>query len=624
MESHREKNFQILRDRYPGIYKKIAKISFDEAIRVVETKKGDYVPAIKREGRDIFIHSRFDPVKEAERFISEISSIGHNLFIVFGFGFAYHIEELLRDTPEDSMVIVIERDPAVLLAAVTYRDLTAELKNERLLILLAPDDDEVTESLAGKSSKSVSFITHRGCYRLYPHYYSNMLEGVRSRLSTKDVNIATLAKFEKIWNSNIARNIRYFLELPGAGIFYNRFRGIPAIVAAAGPSLTKSIDFIREKENKCIIIAVDTAFGILLKNGIEPHFCITVDPQVINARYFEGLRYSKTLIVADPTVHPSVFHFCAGRAVTTSVAFNIMKWIEWIAGEKGEITHGGSVSTNAYDFARRLGAGPLIMVGQDLAFTGGYAHARGSYLDEEFHLRTDRLNNVQMFNRRQLTALPKILVKGIKSEKVHTNQKMMIFISWFEKTRDENLINAGYDGAFIRGIRHEAAENIKIEKSSADIDSVINNIYENNLISGEDLANKKERLLKRIGEMIKESDSLLPHIENAVNLSENLLSLIEKDQRDQNKVDYILKKLSKIDELIESKENIKDMISLTIQKVIHTINEGYEIDDNDRDLDEDSLAAKRSGYLYKGLLEGALFNRKILGKMYAILEGRLF
>jgi len=68
------------------------------------------------------------------------------------------------------------------------------------------------------------------------------------------------------------------------------------------------------------------------------------------------------------------------------------------------------------------------MVGQDLAFTGGYAHARGSYLDEQVNLRTDRFFNAQVFNRRQLTALPKIFVKGIRSPKVHTNQKMMIFL----------------------------------------------------------------------------------------------------------------------------------------------------------------------------------------------------
>jgi hypothetical protein len=91
----------------------------------------------------------------------------------------------------------------------------------------------------------------------------------------------------------------------------------------------------------------------------------------------------------------------------------MMKWIENSSGDKGEMCHGGSVSTNAYDFAKRLGAYPIILAGQDLAFTKGLAHAKGSYLDEQIHNKTNRISNAEMFNRRQLTFLPKILLPGI-------------------------------------------------------------------------------------------------------------------------------------------------------------------------------------------------------------------
>ena len=203
------------------------------------------------------------------------------------------------------------------------------------------------------------------------------------------MNIATLAKFEKIWTSNLARNVRVFIESPAANSFYGKFKGIPAIVVAAGPSLQHAIRFINENRSHAIIVAVDTSYRLLLREGIEPHFCVSVDPQVANARYFEGVPQTKTVLIADPTVHPSVFRLFRGRVAVTGVAFNLLKWIEEVAGEKGELTHGGSVSTNAYDFAKRLGASPIVLVGQDLAFTAGYAHARGSYLDEQVHLQMD-------------------------------------------------------------------------------------------------------------------------------------------------------------------------------------------------------------------------------------------
>jgi hypothetical protein len=97
-----------------------------------------------------------------------------------------------------------------------------------------------------------------------------------------------------------------------------------------------------------------------------------------------------------------VFRFIRGPVAVCGIAFDGMKWIEKICGEKGEITHGGSVSTNAYDFARRCGCSPVYLCAQDLAFSRGLAHARGSYLDELIHLRTDRFAPATVFNRRQL------------------------------------------------------------------------------------------------------------------------------------------------------------------------------------------------------------------------------
>ena len=464
-------------------------------------------------------------------------------------------------------------------------------------------------------------MLHRGSHQAEPGYYANMQEIARSFLSTKEVNIATLAKFEKVWASNIARNIGTFTASPGANVFFDRFRDVPAIVVAAGPSLHAGLDFVRANRDRAVIVAVDTSYKILMARGIEPHFCIVVDPQMINARYFEGTGPSSTILVADPTVHPSVFRLFRGRVAMTGVAFQLMKWIERLSGDRGEITHGGSVSTNAYDFARRLGCSPVILVGQDLAFTGGYAHARGSYLDEQVHLRTGRLYTPEMFNRFQLTALPKIFVKGIGGGTVHTNQKMMIFLSWFEKRRDGRLINATQDGAFIPGVRHARPAEIAMPAAPADVAARIDGLFRNAATGAGPEA--RARFMTLLGRIRGEIDSLVPVLEKAVGFSGSLLALIEERNRgasgDRSKVDYLLKKLAETDRAIESKTDAKDMISFTVQRVLHTITEGYEIDEDDGHMAGEELVAKRSRYLYEGLLDGAKFNGKILGKMAAIL-----
>ncbi len=611
-----DKNLSALKNTHPQAYSKLHQNDKDYAINVIDAKDGNRVPEILLNNRRVYLHSKFNPIKEAERFIAEIDPEEFDLFIIIGFGFAFHVEELLKKIRINSTLLVLEKNPLVLKEAVNNRDLNALLLDERVQILIDPGEDEIATTLKGKSSYHVTFLTHRGSFQIDPEYYSNIKRIAMSYLSTKEVNIATLSKFEKTWSANIARNISAFKSFPGANIFYDRFGNIPAIVAAAGPSLIHSIEFIRSNQKKAIIVAVDTTYNILKRNGIEPHFCITVDPQIVNARYFEGDSRGKTILIADPTVHPSIFRLFKGNIALTGMAFQMMKWIEDITGENGELAYGGSVSTNAYDFAKRLGASPVVLIGQDLAFTDNLAHASGSYLDEEIRLKINRFYNANMFNRYQLNALPKIFVDSIRGEKIATNQKMMIFLSWFEKRDDSALINATYNGAYLKGVKHTPFNEIEFDNTTEDIPRMINEIYVSSDIKAEATGGG---LLKRCAAMSDELESLLPSLERAVSLSDELISLTRKKKGD-SKLDYILNKLSEVDKTIESRDTLKDMIGFTIQRVIHTITEGYEIDEKDESLTEDELVAKRSHYLYKGLLEGAQFNKKILKKMNAILS----
>ncbi|HPD79235.1 MAG TPA: hypothetical protein PLH88_12540, partial [Spirochaetota bacterium] len=125
-----------------------------------------------------------------------------------------------------------------------------------------------------------------------------------------------------------------------------------------------------------------------------------------------------------------------------------------------------------------------------------------------------------------------------------------------------------------------------------------------------------DEFMQKISTMLFEVEELIPSLKRAINLSMELSQMIEKgtDKQDPGKVKYIIKRLDEIDRFIESKKDSKDMISFSIQRVIHTITEGYHIDG------EEANSAKKSEFLYRGLLEGALFNKKILLKMQKALK----
>lgn len=612
-----EKNLALLNKRNPALGTSLDEEGESSSITVIEARDGSRVPELTQGGRKMYIHSRFAPVKEAERLISETHAHQFDLFIVFGFGFGYHVEELLKAMGRDTTLLVFEKSVALLRQAMISRDLAFILSDDRFHLFVDPDEDDLAAALKGKSSYRVTFITHRGSFQIAPDYYSNLLRVCRSYLSTKEVNIATLARFEKTWSANIARNIERFIACPGANIYYERFKGIPALIVSAGPSLTQSLDFIRQQLRSAVVICVDTSYRILRANGIEPHFCISVDPQVVNARYFEGDTEGRTVLIADPTVHPSVFRLFKGRSAITGLAFQMMKWIEEIAGEKGAIAYGGSVSTNAYDFAKRLGASPVILIGQDLAFTGGLAHSRGSYLDEQMHLRTNRFSTFEMFNRRQLTALPKISIRGINTPQVITNQKMMIFLSWFEKRNDPDLLNATGDGAFMNGVQHCTVDEVPIGEHEEDFFSLIHERYEEQL-HREEVDAVRGEMRQAVTERCSEVERLLPVLRKAVSLSDELVKHVRVRKKDSRRLEYLLAQLSDLDAAVQAQSSLTDMIGFTIQRVVHTITEGYELDD-DASVDEEERIAKRSAFLYSGLLEGCLFIRKVLHKMKQLL-----
>ena len=157
-------------------------------------------------------------------------------------------------------------------------------------------------------------------------------------------------------------------------------KDLPIVVSGAGPSLYESLGDIKKYRDRFILITVDTALQVLAKAGIEPDLIFSVDPQAINSSYLEGYHGSGN-IVFDPT---SSYHtlrlsekFRTG--FFTSSPFPLLQiYAKHLNIEAGDIPFGGSVSTNAVSLAELMGAANVYFVGQDLAFTNGYAHCRGA------------------------------------------------------------------------------------------------------------------------------------------------------------------------------------------------------------------------------------------------------
>ena len=90
---------------------------------------------------------------------------------------------------------------------------------------------------------------------------------------------------------NVARNLPCGTPPPPGPIrLKDAYKGYPALVVSAGPSLRKNKHLIQlDPVGRCVIIAVQTTLKPLLEIGVEPDFVTALDYHDICTRFFEKL-----------------------------------------------------------------------------------------------------------------------------------------------------------------------------------------------------------------------------------------------------------------------------------------------------------------------------------------------
>ncbi|MBI3395279.1 MAG: motility associated factor glycosyltransferase family protein [Spirochaetia bacterium] len=355
-----------------------------------------------------------------------------------------------------SRVIWFEPLGGILHAALSVTDLSQWLSNGSLIIFCGkPSQEDIARILEGSRNAETLFVPHRSSYRI-SSAYEEIQRSCERILNRREVNMATLARFDRTWTRNLYENFSF---LPGARPVSRLFglaQGGSAVIVGAGPSLYDSLDDIRAASEHALLIAVDTSLLILQHAGIDPDIVFTVDPQPLNRAYLEGYT-GRALFVVDPTtsfhslrlLHPDSTFF-------TWSPFPLARlFLERLQEDPGEISFGGSVSTNAYDLAVRMGCSRIHLVGQDLSFPGGLAHSKGAILEERLNTKECRIFRREMHNYRQMSALPVRYLPGLDNQPVPTNDKLLIFHNWFssripaDMERGITVVNSTVRGAKI-------------------------------------------------------------------------------------------------------------------------------------------------------------------------------
>lgn len=586
--------------------------NFDISLELIKTKSKKYSAKVFKNGKSIFLHSAYDPEKEANALISEIKKETEkdlDLVFIFGIGAGYLINAFKK---LNINIAVIEPSIKFFNLLIDNFKLDKILEDNITFFIGGDDIEDIEKFISIANTKKVKFFITRSYATLFNEEALFYQQKVLSIVDKKIININTISRFDKLWAYNIASNVAKISTHYGVNKFFDKYKNIPAVIVSAGPSLEKNIRKLKETKNKALIIAVDTAMKPLFSHNISPHFIITIDPQKKNSKYFRNVNFKESVLIAESSVDKEAIDSFNGAIYFINSIFPLAKYFMEELGDRGDITTGGSVSTAAYDFAIRIGANPIIMVGLDLSFPNYQTHIKGSYHEENFFTEIYKLDSYDSRIYKVLIAGNLREEKNIYNEKVWTDSRFDMYKNWYEEQCEKNKKNKFYN-ATEGGIIINGMENIKLEELikkfnniKINIDKDDKNIERKNEI----LTNIKNGLIKIDGEISK----IKPYVLNALELCEKINSELKRHR----KVDKLLENLNEFDIKILNISKVNEFLGITMQKTIKAITEGFIFEDEKYD-----KSIVNSYKLYEAMKESIDFNRYIIKRALIKIDKEL-
>ena len=432
-----------------------------DGLALAPSKAGPPTAAVvMSDGRRLQLHSRYDPVAEAQTLVDRAVTKPDGLaYFVMGFGLGYHVEALVRRIPTTARVWVLEDDAALIRAAMSARDICSLIENPRVRFIPVIDRAKLLtdfQSLGPLISSGLTIVEHAPSLQRRPAFYADARAWIDEVQSFSRTAVHTLVLNADKTLGNIARNLPWYATSPGPGRLRNAFKGEPALIVSAGPSLRKNRHLLHEAKGKAVIIAVQTMLKPLLDLGIEPDFVTSLDYSPISARFFQDLPPGlKTELFAEAKATDALFSLHPGPLTLAGDAMADDLLRECVR-PRARLRSGATVAHLAFYLAEFLGCDPILFVGQDLGFADGLCYTPGTSYDDVWRPELGRFCTAEMKQWEQIARERPILrqIPDHRGRTMYTEQRLFTYLQQFERdfaASDAKIIDASEGGAAKRG-----------------------------------------------------------------------------------------------------------------------------------------------------------------------------
>jgi hypothetical protein len=262
---------------------------------------------------------------------------------------------------------------------------------------------------------------------LLSSYYGSFVDEKQLQVEVfRKASLVTAWFHEKAWYhflcDNLFSNFHELTRAFDADSLHHVFLNQPAIICGAGPSLDSSAKFLKQLQNKALILAGGSTLSSLASLGVTPHLGFALDP---NPEEYQRLK------LAYGQTYPLLFGARLEKRVlkewkgpigymkTSSGGFLEQKLQHLLNLQtepllKGLSEEALSVTTMALSAAVSLGCHPIYLVGIDLAYVEDKRYASGVVEISENDFRVDKTTSCTSKQIECLNREHKLVTTSIK------------------------------------------------------------------------------------------------------------------------------------------------------------------------------------------------------------------
>ncbi len=437
-------------------------LSDDELLPVDKARSGAPTVAMTTpQGQRIWLHSRYDPVAEAAKFVDGIDLSKAFCFVVCGLGLGHHVRALFDRLHGEAIIIIVEPNLPLIRTALEQVDLGDVLECGRCIFLTQAVTAHIHDRLNPHSTVMMlgtQIVTHRPSQQIAGDFHNTVSAMISEYTSYCRMSVMTLVGNARVTARNVANNLPTYVATPSIDILRDRYKGYPGIVVAAGPSLYRNIDVLATLPGRAVISAVQTVFKTLLARGIVPDFVTSLDYHEVSRRFFEGVDdFQGVQLVAEPKATWHVIDAYHGPIMLLDNLF-ARQCVGDDLGRRGGIPAGSTVAHLAFYLLQYVGCDPIIFVGQDLAYTDHCMYVPGAAAHAAWRAELGRFNSLETKEWEKIVRARNVLrkVTDIHGHPIYSDEHMFTYLQQFESdfSRSTSRIIDATEG----GVRKRGAE----------------------------------------------------------------------------------------------------------------------------------------------------------------------